>query len=417
MALESDGGLLYPFVVLGGGRQGDLQKALKTTVSKQSLLVADIDANGNIANRVNIYSKHKPFRSGIIFFDHYSDENSYREAMLRTADYGISVNTSVDRSKNYQNPYWTYARPRGSEYNEELRVWDFELYNPLAESPMLPTTIDLASNQQFLVDLRTIVNTSQNVEFQLDDMYDFPTFDWVGFILWDATKKFGYLLVTNIQLEELYQGFSSGHNPSFYTDISSLPFSDGDEVEFFWCTHTTTGVPNQDDEFDYELITSSNSPTISLMATDSTHGHAILHIIKFNIHEDIGFIDNNTVISAGWNANQTSFSFNGFSTRLQCLYTWRQDEQCRVFFRMVIGEEGTTETLYKTVTLNSINAEQYYELALANGTKSFDINTIRDYWDYIIPMYLYIRLDGSPDEKLLVKILYNVQTQTYTYTL
>ena len=183
MALESDGRLLYPFVVLGGGRQGDLQKALKTTVSKESLLVADVDASGNIAHRTNIWSKIKPFINAqkVFPFDKTQSTPQLRSperwAAARAANYGLSTNYPA--SRNIQTIFghvWTYNRPVIGR--DPLRVLDFDGYYADALPPVIPVG-DLEINRSLYsqYDFSTRINIQRNVDsIGWDDIADLDNF-------------------------------------------------------------------------------------------------------------------------------------------------------------------------------------------------------------------------------------------------
>lgn len=396
---------------IGVNGDGDLQVVFGTSQKKHSWFFESAP--------INIYSAHKPFRSSTIYSDHYDSQNSQRYAWLSANSFGISANTTLNRSIGAQDPYWKYAKPRGASYNEPYRAWDFELYNHNAACPMLATNIPLSTNGQIHIDLTTIMNRSSNVEIPVTSIVAFPDQDYMGFVLWDITKKMGYYLITDVYAMDVVDGtIDTSKWYNFNKDIITLPFSDEDVVEFFWCTNpTNTIVHDQGGDYPaFVKLTSGNVTTISLMACDSTHGHTTFQIFKFNVHTDIGFINTNTSIGGAWNANRTSFTFNSFATRLQCTYSWRTDETCAVSFRMVIGYNTTTATLSSNRTLSSANASQYFDLAMSNGSKTFDSTTLRDLYDYVVPLYLYAKITDSDDEVLLVTINYNVQTGTYTYT-
>lgn len=183
MALESDGRLLYPFVVLGGGRQGDLQKALKTTVSKQSLLVADVDASGNIAHRVNIWAKFKPFINAqkVFPFDKTQSTPQLRSperwAAARTANYGLSTNYPA--SRNIQTIFghvWTYNRPVIGR--NPLRVLDFDGYYGDAEPPVIPVgDIEINRSIHSHYDFSTRISVQRNVDsIGWDDISDLDNY-------------------------------------------------------------------------------------------------------------------------------------------------------------------------------------------------------------------------------------------------
>lgn len=183
MALESDGRLLYPFVVLGGGRQGDLQKALKTTVSKQSLLVADVDTSGNIAHRVNIWAKFKPFINAqkVFPFDKTQSTPQLRSperwAAARTANYGLSYNYPSSRTiQAIFGHVWTYNRPVIGR--DPLRVLDFDGYYGDAQPPVIPVG-DLEINRSLYshYDFSTRINIQKNVDsIGWDDISDLDNF-------------------------------------------------------------------------------------------------------------------------------------------------------------------------------------------------------------------------------------------------
>ena len=382
---------------------------IKTAVYYDSLDLGTLIKNGVI----NLFAKYKPVR----WASPATPNDSYRSAMR----WGNYLNATINRSESYQDPYWKYNRPRGLEtYGEYYRALDFQNYNRAAEAPMLATNIPLQNNGQIHIDLSTIINTSANVEIQLTDLFDFPDQDYVGFVLWDVTKKMGYYCVTDVHLEELFNGIPSTSWHDFNKNIVELPFDDDDIVEFFWCTNTTnTIVHDQGGDYpDFVKITQGNSATIGLMACDATHGHTTFNIVKFNLREDIDFVNHDTVISGTWNANRTQWTLNGFSTYMQCTYGWPRSasgESYQVSWRMRV-DNGYSDLFTKTQYLSSSNATQWYYLTMSNGSKTYTSQELEEN-DYIIELDLYGKFTDDSSWILFSTIRYDVQNdQVISYT-
>lgn len=355
------------------------------------------------AHAINIYTKHKPVR--------WNSPAPLTSAQLGALRWGLSLNANPVLSKNYQDPYWKYAPPRGRSRSEWYRILDFDGYNHRAISPLQETNITLRDNGQIHIDLSTIYNFSQNVEIWPDELFDFPGRDYVGFVLWDATRKFGYFCITDVQLDDVaHQQIPSTSWHDFNKEIiSALPFSDGDVVEFFWCTYPRT-TETQGGELAFEQIAQGDVSILALMASDSTHGHTTFLIVKLNFDEDLSFINRNTVVAGRWvDTAHTQWEFYGFSTSLQCTYEWpRTGESYPASWR--VYDAGNIMT--KNESLNRSNARQYYNLSMNNGSKTY---TFEQGEEHEITFRLYGKLTGSPTERLFATITYNIDTGTVTY--
>lgn len=371
-------------------------------------LCGDVDQNGNDVNKINIYAINKPIR--------WSGRRTPNASFRAAARYGLYLNSTLRPSLSYQDPYWKYNKPRGRDYSERYRITDFDGYYHFAEAPLLQTNMVIDNQGQIHIDLRTIVNTSANVEIPVTSLFDFPDQDYIGFVLWDVTKKFGYYLVTDVRATDVIDGtIDTTAWYDFMKNIVELPFSDGDIVEFFWCTNVdNTIIHDQDGDYpDFVRIPASGVSTISLMACDATHGHTTFAIVKLNFNEDLGFINRNTVIAGSWNASRTQWTLNAFSTDIQCTYSWpRSAESYATSWRLVAGDG--TNIFTGNRTLSAANATQYYSLSLNNGSRTYTAEQLRDD-DNIITLSLYGKLTGSNTEKLFATIQYNVQTGEITY--
>lgn len=355
------------------------------------------------AKAINMYSKRKPVR--------YNSKAPLNLETLTALRFGLYLNSTLDMTKHYQDPYWKYNKPRGARYSEWYRVLDFNGYNHRAESPMLETNIVLNNNGQIHLDYSTIYNFSANVEIWPEDLFDFPGRDYVGFVLWDTTRRFGYFCIDDVQLDDIsHQQIPTGHGDFNKEIISALPFSDGDTVEFFWCTYPRT-TETQGGELAFEPIAQGDTSVLALMATDSTHGHTTFLIVKLNFDEDLSFINRNTVVAGRWvdPAARTQWEFYGFRTSIQCTYEWpRTGESYPASWR--VYDAGNIMT--KDESLNRSNARQYYNLSMNNGSKTY---TFEQGEEHEITFRLYGKLTGSPSERLFATITYNIDTDTWTY--
>ena len=392
--------------------KGDVAYVLgRTTVGDVGLLCSDKDAGGNLVGAVNMWSAHKPVRS--------SKVSPLAESEFRALNYGLYANTSIVLTVGYQDPYFEYRRPRGGSQpvQEAYRLMDFENYNHNAQVPMLSTSIPVNSNTGAIhIVLSTIVNSSANVEIPLDDLNNFSAQSYVGFALWDVTKKFGYIIITDVQLSDLLRNsIPSASYHDFWYDIIDLPFYDGDVVEFFWCLYPSTFPPDQGGNLPAIEIDAGIASTLALMAVDSAHGHTTYSIVKFNLNEDIGFTNTQTVVSGAWNAGQSEWTLNSFATRLQCQYNWpRATESIPVRFKMLDG--AGAQIFYVDSVLAPGNASQWYDLSLSNGSKTYTLSQLVED-NYNIRLELTIELQSSHDTRVtLANITYNVQTGQISYT-
>ena len=355
------------------------------------------------AGKINLYAKHKPVR--------FNSKAPLSASQLTALRWGLYLNANPDLSKHYQDPYWKYNKPRGKNYSEHYRILDFDGYFHNAASPMQQTSIVLNANGQIHIDLSTIYNF-QNVEIWPDDLFDFPGRDYVGFVLWDTTRRFGYFCITDVQLDDVaHQQIPSTSWHDFNKEIvSALPFSDEDIVEFFWCTYPRT-TETQGGELAFEPIAQGDVSVLALMASDNTHGHTTFLIVKLNFDEDLAFINRNTVVAGRWvDTSHTQWEFYGFSTSIQCTYEWpRTGESYPASWR--VYDAGNIMT--KDESLNRSNARQYYNLSMNNGSKTY---TFGQGEEHEITFRLYGKLTGSPTERLFATIRYNIDTDTITYS-
>ena len=382
---------------------GDIAYVLNRTSEHHiERLSGDVDASGNRVNAIKKWAKYKPVR----WNNREVPSDSYRRAML----WGLSFNSGVNRNANSQNPYWVYNPPRGNSHNEPHRVLDFDRYFHGAECPMLQTNMSLDNSGQIHLDLSTIANLSQNVEIPLTDA--FAGQDYVGFVLWDTTRKFGYYCVTDVRVDDLCDGIdptsTSWHN--FNKEIVSLAFSNGDTVEFFWCNnYQTTIVHDQGGDYPeiFEL-TSGAANTIELMACDATHGHTTFLIQKLDIYTHLAFSKQSTIISGSWSQSQTDWTLGALTTTLQCDYSWPRSasgESYQMTWRL---RDNDGDIFTKTQYLSAANASQYYTLLLQGGGRTYSADYLRDN-NYIISVDLYGKLTGSPDERFFATIEYDVR--------
>ena len=358
---------------------------------------------------INIYAKYKPVKWGSV--------TPPRDVDLEQLDYGISVNESIDMSKSFQNPYWTYNRPTAGAPNEWFRALDFHRYKANAECPLLYTgNIYYDVSGSIHIDMSTILNRSQNVEIPIARMHEYAEQDYVGIVLWDTTRKYGYYLITDTYFEDVLNNTMGNTWHDGYKYVYDLPFNDGDVIEFFWATSPVNTMVH-DQEGDYPaFMRVSASSIISLLACDSDRGHMTFTILKLNPAEDLGFINRNTIISGAWNTNRTRWTFNQFGTDIQCTYTWPRSTtgESYPFTWWLRDNDGTIFT--RNANLSSANASNFYSLSLHNGTgRSWSIQELID-MDYKFTFDLMGKLTDSSESIRFATITYDVNTGTWTWS-
>ena len=117
------------FVKIAANGQGDLQLALRRSVMKHSLLVCDIDANGNRVNAINPASRYKPFcHSNNTFADAaaWDAARVARNCGLVMKRYtALSAMWSAALALSPDDFCWVYEPPRSSQTSEPKRADDF----------------------------------------------------------------------------------------------------------------------------------------------------------------------------------------------------------------------------------------------------------------------------------------------------
>lgn len=356
---------------------------------------------------INIYAKKKPVR--------YNTPGMITDTQRKMLNYGIYANPQLSFSAGIQSPYWTYRRPRGLAYGtkEWFRLLDFNGYNKAAKSPMLKTDMSISASGSVLLDLNTIVNTSSDVEIRLTDLSYFSGESAVSGVFWDATKKFGYIVVTEVLLRELYDGIPSTKASSFYVNVTKLPFSNKDNVEFFWALYSRGPLqPNQDGSPQTLEITGAMTADIALMACDAQSGHKLFKISKLDVYEHLGFVNRNTQIGGRWNSSMTTWTLYSFSTDMQCTYTWSNPESYSLQWGL---RANGGQAMSKTATMSSTNATQWYTVALTGNGRTYTADLLREN-DYIISLQLSGGIASGGSTRTFATIFYNVNSGAVTYT-
>lgn len=117
-------------VALGANGRGDLQICFRTSRMNKSWFFIDNAAN------INKWARYKPFRYNGYFPDLFTDPNSARLAAAASVNYGLAAPAPQQDFKNTFGNIWSYTNPRGSAYNEPMRVQDFDGYYDLAAAPV-----------------------------------------------------------------------------------------------------------------------------------------------------------------------------------------------------------------------------------------------------------------------------------------
>ena len=142
----TDGILTYPFTKIAANGNGDLQRALGTSVKSEIQLVGDVsvDGQGNVsdANRVHIESKFKPFKDATVAFSG-SGEGSDRELALQNTNLGYIIPSSTYNTlagvfsaavtAGVGATLWSWDKPVSG--TNPLRALDFDGYNNKCDWP------------------------------------------------------------------------------------------------------------------------------------------------------------------------------------------------------------------------------------------------------------------------------------------
>lgn len=106
--------LTSPFTKIAANGQGDLQKALSSSLMSQIRLFTETN--------INPMAKYKPFRDSTVLFA----TDAARNAARANARYGFGgIPPQLVLSQTDPKNNWVYLRPRGGAYNEPLRALDF----------------------------------------------------------------------------------------------------------------------------------------------------------------------------------------------------------------------------------------------------------------------------------------------------
>lgn len=134
--------LTAPFTKIAANGQGDLQKALRTTVMSEIQLVGDVDDQEADANRVHIASKFKPFKHSTVVFSG-SGAGSDREASLQALNLGYTIPSSSYRTladvfaaalqSGVDAILWQWDKPVPG--TNPLRALDFDGYDAGCDWP------------------------------------------------------------------------------------------------------------------------------------------------------------------------------------------------------------------------------------------------------------------------------------------
>ena len=117
------------FTKIGANGQGDLQLALRRSAMKESLLVCDIDANGNRVGAINEASRYKPFCHSTLVFASAAAWDAARVSrncgLVMKRYTALSSMWAAALAMSPDEFCWVYEPPRSNQTTEPKRANDF----------------------------------------------------------------------------------------------------------------------------------------------------------------------------------------------------------------------------------------------------------------------------------------------------
>lgn len=216
--------LTYPFTKIAANGNGDLQRALETSVTSHIQLIGDVDENGADAGRIKTMARYKPFQNPTVNFASDSD----RENARKSARYGMRAPTSLGSITWSNNamvvPTYQYLKPVSG--SNPLRAMDFirntsgsEMsgYSKNVVAPIALQVYEFKTNgaaifvafDNYAASVRgERFNSATNLRVNDVLLNDAPSYK-PALILWDTTSKDYRVVVWNATMETvLSQGYA-----------------------------------------------------------------------------------------------------------------------------------------------------------------------------------------------------------------
>lgn len=328
-----------------------------------------------LSEKINQWAYFKPLKSGVLTW-------------LSNAD---RINLKHGLKQNSSTFYLEYDRVSSGWWK---RLRDFNGYNHAATPPIKDTsrfnkTLSFSggSSGQIVLDTDAFFNSGS--EIPLNEIAQFQTYaNWyVGMMLYNKTSGKGYYQTTEWTLNQYINGEASSGIP-FLTDAQAPNIEDGVTYDFYYCLSMNKDVS-------YRAFSRSDiGSSIHVLCCDANHGHASVKAAKMGWN----YIDmtepeiyctyrgygsasigvNNVTIKSSWN-----FVANPYTNE-------------KMQLKAEIGELGGVTPTSEEIPISS--AETDFRLFGINEIDEFDIV---DYYEYIVPIYIYGKFATESSYKTL----------------
>lgn len=327
-----------------------------------------------LSEKINQWAYFKPLKSGVLTW-------------LSNAD---RINLKHGLVQNASTFYLEYDRV-SSEWQKRLR--DFDGYNHAATPPIRDTsrfnkTLSFSggSSGQIVLDTDAFFNSGS--EIPLNEIAQFQTYaNWyVGMMLYNKTSGKGYYQTTEWTLNQYINGEASSGIP-FLMEAEAPNIEDGVTYDFYYCLSMNKGV-------NYRAFSRSDiGSSLYVLCCDATHGHASVKAVKMGWN----YIDMTEpeIYCSYRGYGNAQIGVNNVTIKSSWNYAANPGTNEKMILKAEIGDESVTP--------------QSNELYLSSAQTNFSFNAIVDisasdivdYYDYIVPIYIYGKFGTESSYKTL----------------
>lgn len=235
---ESTKILTAPFTKIAANGQGDLQKALSSSLMSQIRLFTETN--------INPMAKYKPFRNATVLFE----SNTARDTARANTRYGFGVNLPIlALYGSVPQADWQYLKPRGGGYNEPFRAFDFIKtaeetqvgYDKEAVAPIAIWSSEIQLGQEGGMHILVFGNAGTNnyrnmvgdtkrwyadrslsLQELLERPSDFYNAHYIAFVVWDNNTNTCNYIRTNKTFKNLADAGSAPILFDFYAEAQTI---------------------------------------------------------------------------------------------------------------------------------------------------------------------------------------------------
>lgn len=326
------------------------------------------------ASSINMWAKYKPLKGG-------------PQVNLSGTD---RINLKHGLKQNTSTFYIEYDRVTSGWWK---RLRDFDGYNHAATPPIRDTsafnkTLSFSGGSSGQIVLNTNAFANPGSEIALNEIAQFQTYaNWyVGMMLYNKTSGKGYYQTTEWTLNQYINGEASSGIP-FLTDAQAPNIEDGVTYDFYYCLSMNKGV-------NYRAFSRSDiGSSLYVLCCDATHGHASVKAVKMGWN----YIDMTEpeIYCSYRGYGNASIGVNNVTIKSSWNYAANPGTNEKMRLKAEIGDESVTP--------------QSNELYLSSAQTNFSFNAIVDisasdivdYYDYIVPIYIYGKFGTESSYKTL----------------